>query len=188
MAIPGSLQRKPFWAPIGVAAASALAAAFLMALLAWLLITARSTTIIVVRHAETAQNGTADPPLSPQGRARADLLARMFGDSQLKEHVDVLYTSPDLRSRATAQPLADRLGLTPLITRQDDPRALARRMLHDHRGERILVVGHSDTLRELVAALSGVKDIAPILPTQYGTMYLVTVPRVGRASLLSVNY
>lgn len=167
---------------------SALCAALLMALLAWLLVTARSTTVIVVRHAETSQDGSADPPLSPEGRTRADLLARMLGDTKLKEHVDAVYVSPALRNRATAQPLADRLGLTAVVAAQDDVRAFARRVVREHRGGRILVVGHSDTMRELVAALSGVPDIPPIPPTQYGTMYIVTVPRVGRANLLSVDY
>ena len=50
------------------------------------------------------------------------------------------------------------------------------------------MVGHSDTLRQLVGALSGVTDIPPIRPTEYGTMYIVTVPRIGRANLLSVEY
>ncbi len=188
MTLAGSLQRKPFWAPIGVAVVSAAGAALLMVLLSWLLVTARSTTVIVVRHAETSQNGTADPPLSPQGEARAQLLARMFGDPQLKDRIDAVYVSPTLRARATAQPLIDRLGLTPIIAAPDDPRGLASRVLREHRGGRILVVGHSDTLRQLVGALSGVTDIPPIRPTEYGTMYIVTVPRIGRANLLSVEY
>jgi broad specificity phosphatase PhoE len=187
MAIRGRLQRKPFWAPIGVAALSALAAALLMAVVAWLLVTARSTTVIVVRHAETSQPG-GDPPLSPAGQARADLLARMFGDSSLNDHVNAIYVSAALRSRATAQPLANRLGLATTVAAEDDPRAFARRVLREHRGGRILVVGHSDTLPRLVEALSGFRDIPPIPPTEYGTLYIVTVPRVGRANLLSVEY
>jgi broad specificity phosphatase PhoE len=187
MAIRGSLQRKPFWAPVGVAAVSALAAALLMAVAAWFLVTARSTTVIVVRHAETTQAG-ADPPLSPEGQARAERLARMFGGSTLNEHVNAIYVSATLRSRATAQPLANRLGLAATVASQDDPGALARRVLREHRGGRILVVGHSDTMPRLVQALSGFRDIPPILPTEYGTLYIVTVPRVGRANLLSVDY
>ena len=113
----------------------------------------------------------------------------MFGDPKVKKNrIDAIYVSPALRARATAQPLADRLGLTAVIAAQDDPHALARRVLREHRGGRILVVAHSDSLRELVAALSGVADIPPIRPTEYGTMYIVTVPRIGRASLLSVDY
>lgn len=61
-------------------------------------------------------------------------------------------------------------------------------MLADHRGGRILVVTEANMARDLAAELSGVSDIPSILPTEFGTMYIVTVPRIGRATLLSVAY
>jgi broad specificity phosphatase PhoE len=183
---PPSLQRKPFWAPVGLAAASALAAALVTALLVWLLVTAKSTTVIVVRGAEMASNGGMDPALSPAGQTRAELLARMFGDARLKDHVDAIYVSPTQGTQATARPLAARLGTTPVVVSQDDARALARRVLRGHRGGRILVVARGNAARDLAAALSGVSDIP--LETDFGTLYIVTVPRIGRANLLSVEY
>ena len=186
MATLSSLQRKPFWAPVGLAAASAVAAALVMALLAWFLVTAKSTTVIVVREVEKASSDTADPALSPAGRSRAELLARIFGDPQLKDHVDAIYVSPTPGTQATAQPLAARLGTKAVVVSQDDPRALARRMLREHRGGRILVVARGNAARDLAAVLSGVSDIPPSL--DFGTLYIVTVPRVGRANLLSLDY
>jgi broad specificity phosphatase PhoE len=188
MSIPANLQRKPFLAPIGLAAMTATVAALVLIVVAWLLITAKSTTIIVVRHAETALEGGADPPLTAEGQARADDLARMFGDPRLRDHINAIYVSPMLRNRLTAAPLAERLGLTPTVVPQDDPRALARRVLHEHRGGRVLIVAHSFNIPAIVGALSGVEGIPPILTMEYGTMYIVTVPRIGRANLLSVNY
>ena len=90
--------------------------------------------------------------------------------------------------RLTAQPLAARLGTTPIIVPEDDPRALARRVLREHRGGRILVVAHGNAARDLAAALSGVPDIPAVLAADFGTLYIVTVPRIGRANLLSVDY
>ncbi|HTV96660.1 MAG TPA: phosphoglycerate mutase family protein [Steroidobacteraceae bacterium] len=182
------MQRRPFLAPIGLALLSALAAMLAVAAIAWLLLTAGSTTIVIVRHAEVAQNGTADPPLSADGQARAALLARMFGDPRLPDHIDAIYVSPALRNRSTAEPLAARLGITPTVAPQDDPRALARRILHQHRGGRILVVGHSDTVPAIIAALSGRRDIPPIRPDEYDAMYIIAVPLVGQADLLSLRY
>jgi len=192
MASTSSLQRKPFWAPVGLAAVSALVAALVMALLAWLLVTAKSTTVIVVRDAETA-NGAAgaaaqDAQLSSEGRTRAELLARMFGDARLKNRVDAIYVSPTLATQATAQPLAARLGIKPVVVAPQTPRAWARRMLREHRGGRILVVAPAAAARDLATELSGASDIPPILPMEFGTMYIVTVPRVGRANLLRVDY
>jgi broad specificity phosphatase PhoE len=198
MASPSSLQRKPFWAPVGLAAVSALVAALVMALLAWLLVTAKSTTVIVVRDAETASDSAAEAAapagaaregaLSSEGRARAELLARMFGDARLKDPVDAIYVLPTLATQATAQPLAGRLGIRPVVVAPPAPRGWARRMLREHRGGRILVVAPADVARDLAAELSGVPDIPPILPMDFGTMYIVTVPRIGRANLLSMDY
>jgi broad specificity phosphatase PhoE len=112
----------------------------------------------------------------------------MFGDRHLKDHIDVIYVSPALRNRLTAAPLAAQLGLAPEIASEDDPRGFARRVLREHRGDRILIVGHADTMPALVEALSGVKDIPPIGAAEYGTMYVINVPRIGRSNVLSVSY
>jgi 2,3-bisphosphoglycerate-dependent phosphoglycerate mutase len=191
MAIPANLQRKPFLAPIGLAAIAAIVAMLVLLVVTWFLVTAKSTTIIVVRHGETAEAGGTpgvDPPLSSDGEARAQTLARMFGDPRIRDHIDAIYVSPTIRSRSTAAPLAARLGLAPTVVAEDDPRALARRILREHRGGRILVVAHSPEIPALVAALSRARDIPPVTKEEYGTMYIVTVPRIGRANLLSVDY
>jgi broad specificity phosphatase PhoE len=188
MRIPAKLQRRPFLAPIGLVALTWIAAVLVLIAAVWLLAGARSTTIVVVRHAEKVMDGSPDPALTDEGQARAALLARMFGDRRLKDHIDVIYVSPALRNRLTAAPLAARLGLAPEIAPQDDPRGFARRVLREHRGDRILIVGHADTMPALVEALSGAKDIPPIGAAEYGTLYVISVPRLGRANVLSVTY
>jgi broad specificity phosphatase PhoE len=191
MRIPAKLQRRPFLAPIGLVAFAAVAwvvAVLVLVGVAWFFATARSTTIVVVRHAEKVMDGSPDPALTEDGQARAALLARMFGDRRLKDHIDAIYVSPALRNRLTAAPLAAQLGLAPEIVSEDDPRAFAHRVLHEHRGDRILVVGHADTMPSLIEALSGAKDIPPIGAAEYGTMYVISVPRVGRSNVLSVTY
>jgi broad specificity phosphatase PhoE len=70
----------------------------------------------------------------------------------------------------------------------DDPRALARRVLHEHGGGRVLIVGHTDTVPQIVATLSGNSNIPEIGDQEYGTMYIVAVPRIGDANLLRLNY
>jgi broad specificity phosphatase PhoE len=153
----------------------------------WVWATADSTTIIVVRHAEK-ESGSSDPPLSAEGQARAELLARMFGDVHAPGHLDAIYVSQTARSRMTAAPVAARLGLTPIVAPAHDARSLARRVLHEHSGGRVLVVGHSDTVPEIVESLTGAKDVPPIGEAEYGTMYVVTAPRVGRADFLRLTY
>jgi CBS domain-containing protein len=81
--------------------------------------------------------------------------------------------------------LARRLGIKPVVVAPEAPRAWARRVLREHRGGRILVVAPADVAHDLAAELSGVADIPP---AEFGTIYFVTVPRIGRANLLSVDY
>ena len=182
-------QRRPFLTPIWLTGTTAAVALALAILAVWVWATAGSTTVIVIRHAEKDLSvNLIDPPLSQAGQARAELLARMFGDAKVLGHVDAIYVSPALRNRQTAAPLAARLGLDETVVPADDPRALARRALSEHRGGRILIVGHTDTVPRIVAALSGNPDIPPIGDQEYGTMYIVTVPRIGHSNLLRLNY
>jgi broad specificity phosphatase PhoE len=61
-------------------------------------------------------------------------------------------------------------------------------VLREHPGGRILIVGHSNTVPAIVAALSGANDIAPVGAVEYGTMYIVTVPRLGDANYVRMTY
>ena len=183
-----SLQHRPFLTPIWLTLLGAFFAAVIFAALVWVWATASSTTVIVIRHADKELNAGADPPLSAAGTARAALLSRMFADTGKIGRIDAIYVTPPLRNRMTAAPLAARLGLTPIIAPTGDPRAFARRVLHEHRGGRILIIGHSDTVDDIVEALSGARHLPPIGDDEYGQMYIVSVPRIGNANLLHLTY
>ena len=186
--VPVSLRHKPFLTPIWVTALAAFLA-FLVAVAAiWEVATADSTTVIVVRHAEKDLASGADPSLSAQGEARAALLARMFGGIATQGRIDAIYVSPTLRSRATAAPLAAALRLTPVIAPGDDAKGLARRALREHAGGRVLIVGHADTVPAIVGALSGDHEMQGLGDSDYGVMYVVTVPRIGRANFVRLDY
>jgi phosphohistidine phosphatase SixA len=183
-----SLQRRPFLTPIWLTVLGAICAIGILGFAIWGWGTADSTMVVVIRHAEKELDAGGDPPLSPAGVARAERLSRMFGDAAAAGHIEAIYVSPTVRNRMTAAPLAARLGLTPIVTTNSNPSSLARRVLREHAGGRVLVVGHSDTINEIVEALSGVRDLPVIGGAEYGTMYIVCVPRIGRANVLRVTY
>ena len=189
---PASFQRRPFLTPIWLTAiSSVLALGFLVFLISivWIWGTSASTAVIVIRHAEKDMSaGAADPPLTSAGAARAELLARMFGDARQPDHIDAIYVTPALRNRLTAAPLAARLGISPIVVAAGDPRGLARRVLRDHPGQRILIVGHSDTVPQIVAELSGRATMAELADADYSSMYVISVPRFGRANLLRLSF
>jgi phosphohistidine phosphatase SixA len=184
-----SFQRRPFLTPIWLTASAALVALSFAVFFAWVWGTTGATTIIVIRHAEKdLEQNLADPPLSAAGVARAALLAQMFGDAKSVGHLDAIFVTPALRNRLTAAPLAARLGISEAVVPSEDPKGAAYRALHEHRGGRVLIVGHSDTVPKIVTALSGNPKVPEMGDQEYGTMYIVTIPRVGRAIVLRLHY
>jgi probable phosphoglycerate mutase len=183
-----NLQHKPFLTPIWLTVMAAFAAFAVALLCIWIWFTANSTTVVVIRHAEKELATAADPPLSTAGQARAELLAKMFGDAAGPGRLDGIYVSDTVRSKSTATPLASRLGITLKVAPNDDSKRLARRVLRDNSGKRVMIVGHSNTVPDIVAALSDRSDIPKMDDKDYGVMYIVTVPRIGRANVLRLNY
>jgi hypothetical protein len=51
-----------------------------------------------------------------------------------------------------------------------------------------MIVGHVDTVPQVVAALSGQARVPDIGAEEYGTMYIVTVPKIGHANVLRLSY
>lgn len=186
-----NLQHRPFLAPIWLTAIGAIAAfvfTLVMMWVIWVWFTANSTTVVVIRHAEKESVSVPDPALSVAGQARAELLARMFGDTQGAGRLDAIYVSATLRSRSTAAPLAARLGIAPIVAPSDDPKGLAHQLLRQNSGKRVMVIGHLNTVSEIVAALSGRSDIPKIDEGNFSVMYIVTVPRIGHANVLRLIY
>ena len=105
--------------------------------------------VYLVRHAEKAEDGTDDPPLAIAGRIRVQTLKTLLGDVGLT-HV----RSTDWkRTRDTARPFAEDAGLELTIYDPREPTTLAAEI--GAQPGRHLVVGHSNTTPQLVAALGG---------------------------------
>lgn len=142
------------------------------------------TTVIVVRHAEkNIEPSNPDPDLSPLGQARAQELARMFGDAGVK----AIYATQFKRTQQTVKPLADRLGLTANVEDAKNTQELIRQILTTHRGQVIFVAGHNNTAPEIVKALGG-GDFPVIPENEFDNLFIVTVYRFGRAKVVKLKY
>ena len=60
-------------------------------------------------------------------------------------------------------------------------------MLAEHRGGRVLVVAHSNTVPELVRLFADGGDYAPVADDEYGTAYVVAIPRWSRPAVLRMQ-
>jgi broad specificity phosphatase PhoE len=142
------------------------------------------TTVILVRHAEkNIEPSNPDPDLSPAGQARAQELARMFGDAGIK----AIYATQYKRTQQTVKPLADKLGLPATSVDAKNTAELVKSIRAHHNGDVVFVAGHNNTVPEIIAALGGPQ--LPIIPeTEFDNLYIVTIYRVGKAKLLKMKY
>ncbi len=107
------------------------------------------TTVYVVRHAEKANPTASDPPLSAAGSARAGTLAYVLSDVG----IDGVYVTQFQRTQATGAPTAAAAGVTAVEYPAGDTGPVVADILSDHAGEEVLLVGHSNTVDDLLAAL-----------------------------------
>jgi acetolactate decarboxylase len=150
-------------------------------------------TVYVVRHAEREDNGTNDPPLSELGRARAFALADTLADVV----VDAVYTTQLIRTVDTAAPLLSSRNIPahrwPVESGQAAAHvnSLAEVLCDRYSDASLLVVGHSNTVPQLVAALIG-RPEAEISEREYDHLYQVRLepgrsPEVLRARFGAPN-
>jgi len=149
---------------------------------------AQGTTVILVRHAEKAAP-TGDPDLTQAGRARAQVLA----DTVARFHLDGVIVTPTLRSLRTGAPAAAARGLVPIVISADagvaahaDSVAAAVRRFPPRSA--VLVVGHSNTLGPIIAALGG-PAVSDLCDAEYATIFVLTLADAGAAArLLRASY
>jgi len=156
--------------------------------LAWFFESQATTTMIFVRHAEKALTPVDDPALTPDGQLRARELARQLVDADVVAGIDAIYSTNYRRTVQTAQPVADALDLEVNLYDPDDNEAVLERILKEHKGKIILVVGHSDTLPTLIADLGASKLVPPIAEYEYDNIYIVSIPWFGKTKTIRLRY
>lgn len=152
------------------------------------------TTVFLVRHAEKADAPKEDPPLSEKGKLRSQELARMLEGSGVK----AIYTSQYLRTKQTAEPLAKQKGLPitaiSLKMSTSNPREVSEQSIaeitakiYEHAGDAALVIGHSNTVPDVIRKLGG--DVVPkIDETKFDDLFIVTVYGKGKAKVVQMKY
>jgi broad specificity phosphatase PhoE len=154
----------------------ALLAAALAALSACATTAAPSEPVFyVMRHLNTPA-GERDPDLLPEGQRLAQVLAERLGDTPPR----AIYVSHFKRTQQTAAPLAQRLGLTPIVYDPADTPALVARV----RAGPVpaLVVGHSNTVPDIVERLGGERP-GPLQHEDFGDVWRIGPEGTNRLRL-----
>jgi phosphohistidine phosphatase SixA len=112
--------------------------------------------------------------------------------------VKAIYTSQYLRTKQTGETLAKQLGLTitpiPLQMSQSNPREVSEQSIaaitgkiYERAGDAALVIGHSNTIPEVIRKLGG--DVVPkIDEAKFDDLFIVTVYGKGKAKVVQMKY
>lgn len=148
----------------------------------WWMWCGTTTTLLIVRHADRQEGSDA---LSAAGVTRAEALAHA---AQFAGPA-AIYHSDTTRTRDTAAALAATVGLTPIVYPAGDAAGVVARIFADHRGQTVVVVGHSNTVPLIVDAAGG-PSIPDLDDGEFDRLFVLTVCRCrrGAARLLSLQY
>ncbi|MGZ8349139.1 MAG: histidine phosphatase family protein [Allosphingosinicella sp.] len=119
----------------------------------------------VMRHLNVPA-GQSDPDLTAGGQAAAAQLAERLAPARPA----AIYVSRYKRTQQSAAPLATRLGLTPIVYDPADTPALVA--LVRAGATPALIVGHSNTVPDIVEQLGGTRP-ADIAHDQFGDLWTV---------------
>lgn len=132
--------------------------------------------VILVRHAERAASPASDPVLTEAGMQRAaDLAAALAG-----ARVTSIITTHLQRTQLTARHVMEAIGQNHIVIRAGGPTkahvdSVAAAVRRRPPGEVVLVVGHSNTIPPIIAALGG-PTMPELCENQYSSLFILEFP------------
>ncbi len=135
---------------------------------------AQKKTIVLVRHAEKSVTGDAadmakgDPDLSPEGRERAERLAKAVK----KYKPDVVYSTDYKRTKQTAEPIA-KLRNKDVQTYDPSKQADLIPLMLNGKPKHYLIIGHSNTTPALANLLLKKEVFKQMPDTEYGVFWVI---------------
>lgn len=174
------MEKKHFW-KLWLPCFLVFVVMIIVIIIVWFRCCCPVTTVLLVRHAEKAMQPIDDPNLTDAGHARAQTLAHVTGEAG----VEAIYASEALRTKQTVEPSRSQLGLVLSPINSSNVNVLVEDILSNHAGGVVLVAGHSPTVPQILAALSG-ETFDTV--EEYDNLFVVTVCRLGRAKVMNLKY
>lgn len=127
----------------------------------------------IVRHAEKEAAGpnmmSGDVALTAAGKDRAQKLLELMQGKKLI----AVYSTNTIRTRSTAQPTADYFHL-PVMIYGPRPDSAFITELRKYKAN-VLIVGHSNTVDEIVNGLMGKNKLKDLDDADYNRLFIVTM-------------
>lgn len=141
------------------------------------------STLIIVRHAEKLSD-VDNPSLNGPGIQRANNLK----DILLPLNPERVYTTSFRRSVETSMPLAKAIKKPNMHYKPKKYYDLFDIVLKQHKAKRAVVIGHSNTVPEMLNLLTGEKRFQEIDERDYSNMYLVQTKGLGESEVLALKF
>ena len=138
--------------------------------------------IYIVRHAEKSTEPSGDVYLSQAGRNRAHTLKSLL----MRKHISYIFSTKTNRTRETAQPLSDEIGI-PIKPYTNDtlPKFLTRCI---RLRENMLIVGHSNTIITMLDSFHVTHTAKQFPETDYNAMFILTMKKGKVANFKETTY
>ena len=139
------------------------------------------TVVYLVRHAEKdiSNPSDQDPDLTAEGRARAEALRALLSSQE----IDALYATKYLRTISTLKPLADERKLEIRRYEGHDFSGIKQRLLQEHRGQTVVVAGHSNTLLPIIESFGAKRPVSDISDQEYDFLFKLTIDPEDKTSV-----
>jgi len=133
----------------------------------------KTTKIWVVRHAEkdTSDKKDRDPDLSAEGKTRAQDLAKYLKG----EKIDSIFSTNYKRTKLTGYPTADKIGLNIKTYDPGAQKEFAESLLKNAQGKKMLIIGHSNTIQEMLEAFGVPKPVKDLTEEDYDYIFTLTI-------------
>jgi phosphohistidine phosphatase SixA len=141
------------------------------------------TRILIVRHAEKADDGTKNPSLSDAGKIRAERLNKMLSEFS----IDKLYSTPYARTTETIQPIASSRNLA-ITNYNPSDKNFALNLFKIEKGKTTVVVGHSNTGPGLANFLINETKYYDLDESDYGKIWIITFKNDKLIDCILLNY
>jgi 2,3-bisphosphoglycerate-dependent phosphoglycerate mutase len=140
---------------------------------------AQASIIFLVRHCEKALESTNNPNLAEEGHKRAQHLAEILKNAG----IEAVYSTNTKRTMQTGEPLAKAMNLNIQVY---EPKDSTFAQTLRQAGKKILVVGHSNTVPELLNQLMGTETYQP--NDLYGDLWVVNLTEKEKALVLRLSF
>ena len=140
------------------------------------------SVFFIIRHSEKDTTGGSNADLNPIGRGRAEALRMMLK----KVKINGVFSTDKPRTRNTAAPTAKRKHLPVEIYDPKKQKELLSGLV-DKKGK-FLIVGHSNTVHQLVNILAGNEVEKEFSESDYTRFYIVSLKKIGAAKVLMIRF